>query len=62
MAQKPFIVPIPGTTKLNRLEENVRAAEVTLTQNELNDINEALSKITIKGERYPKRLNGSVGK
>ena len=62
LAQKPFIVPIPGTTKLNRLEENVGAAEVTLTQNELNDINEALSKITIKGERYPKRLNGSVGK
>ena len=62
LAQKPFIVPIPGTTKSNRLEENVGAAEVTLTQNELNDINEALSKIIIKGERYPKRLNGSVGK
>jgi len=53
LAQKPWIVPIPGTRKLERLEENLGAADVELTSEELRDLNEALSKIKISGERYP---------
>ena len=53
LAQKPWIVPIPGTRKLERLEENLGAAEVELASEELHDLNEALSKIEISGERYP---------
>ncbi|MGG4040556.1 aldo/keto reductase [Bacillus smithii] len=53
LAQKPWIVPIPGTRKLERLEENLGAVDVELTQEELSDLNKALSKIEISGDRYP---------
>ncbi|MEW5920757.1 MAG: aldo/keto reductase [Bacillota bacterium] len=53
LAQKPWIVPIPGTRKLERLEENIGAADIELTPEELSDLNDALSKIKISGERYP---------
>ena len=56
LAKKPWIVPIPGTTKLNRLEENIRAAEVELTAGELREIEGAASNITVQGERYPEHL------
>ena len=56
LAQKPWIVPIPGTTKLNRLEENIGAASISLTADDLREIEEAASKITIEGERYPEAL------
>jgi aryl-alcohol dehydrogenase-like predicted oxidoreductase len=56
LAQKPWIVPIPGTTKLNRLEENIGAAKVELTAADLKDINDAAAKITVEGGRYPERL------
>lgn len=62
LAQKPWIVPIPGTTKLHRLEENLGAAEVELTADDLREIDEAASKITIQGARYPKHLQERVGK
>ncbi len=55
-------MPIPGTTKLSRLEENLKAAEVTLSKEELNAINSEISKIEIIGERYPEELNVLVGK
>ena len=59
LAQKPFIVPIPGTSKMKSMEENVRAAEVTFTEEEMKEINEILSQITIVGERYdPESENG----
>jgi aryl-alcohol dehydrogenase-like predicted oxidoreductase len=61
LAQKPWIVPIPGTTKLNRLEENIQAAQITLTSNELKDINAALEKIRIVGDRYPEELEKRTG-
>jgi aryl-alcohol dehydrogenase-like predicted oxidoreductase len=60
LAQKPWIVPIPGTTKLHRLEENLRAADVELTPADLRDIDDALSKIALKGERYPAFLQAMV--
>jgi Predicted oxidoreductases (related to aryl-alcohol dehydrogenases) len=53
LAQKPWIVPIPGTTKLHRLDENLGALDVALTSDDLNKIDEAVSKINILGERYP---------
>ncbi|GER66832.1 aldo/keto reductase [Weizmannia acidilactici] len=53
LAQKPWIVPIPGTRKLERLEENLGAADVELTPEELKDLNDVLSKIKISGDRYP---------
>ena len=56
LAQKPWIVPIPGTTKLNRLEENIGAAAVELTPDDLREINSAASKITVQGTRYPENL------
>src|SRR5690606_36446645 len=56
MAQKPFIVPIPGTTKLYRLQENIGATKVSLTNEELNRMNSALATIKIVGERYPTQL------
>jgi aryl-alcohol dehydrogenase-like predicted oxidoreductase len=62
LAQKSWIVPIPGTRKLERLEENLGAAEVELTPEELNDLNDALSKIEISGERYPAEYANRVGK
>lgn len=62
LAQKPWIVPIPGTTKLHRLEENLGAADVKLTADDLREIEEAASKITIEGARYPQHLQARVGK
>ena len=56
LAQKPWIVPIPGTTKLHRLEENVKAADVELTAEDLADIEIAASQITIQGARYPEAM------
>jgi aryl-alcohol dehydrogenase-like predicted oxidoreductase len=56
LAKKPWIVPIPGTTKLNSLEENIGAAEVELTAGELREIEGAASNITVQGERYPEHL------
>ncbi len=56
LVQKPWIVPIPGTTKLHRLEENVKAADVELTADDLADIESAASQITIQGARYPEAL------
>ncbi|MEF2093227.1 aldo/keto reductase [Bacillus sp. CFBP9009] len=62
LAQKQWIVPIPGTRKLERLEENLGAADVELTHKELNDLNKALSKIEISGDRYPAEYANRVGK
>jgi|SRR5579884_296322 aryl-alcohol dehydrogenase-like predicted oxidoreductase len=56
LAQKPWIVPIPGTTKLSRLEENIGAAAVELTPDDLREIDNAASQITIQGARYPEEL------
>jgi aryl-alcohol dehydrogenase-like predicted oxidoreductase len=56
LARKPWIVPIPGTTKLHRLEENIGAAGITLTQEDLRDIEDAAAKISIQGARYPEAL------
>jgi aryl-alcohol dehydrogenase-like predicted oxidoreductase len=53
LAQKPWIVPIPGTTKLHRLEENLRAVEMELTAGDLREINAEISKIDVQGERLP---------
>jgi len=53
LAQKPWIVPIPGTRKLERLEENLSAVDINITAEELSDLNDALSKIKISGDRYP---------
>ena len=61
LAQKPWMVPIPGTTKLNRLEENIGAAEVELTQNDLDEIDAAASQIDVQGARYPERLEQMTG-
>lgn len=61
LAQRPWIVPIPGTTKLSRLEENLAAAAVTLTPDDLQDIDEAAAKITVHGARYPERLEKMTG-
>jgi len=61
LAQKPWIVPIPGTTKLSRLEENMGSADVALTSEELTDINSALEKIKVVGDRYPEALEKSTG-
>ncbi|CCV12853.1 aldo/keto reductase [Mesorhizobium sp. STM 4661] len=62
LAQKPWIVPIPGTTKLHRLEENLGAADVELTSGDLRDIESALSQITVQGDRYPAHLQARVGR
>ncbi|HTR81907.1 MAG TPA: aldo/keto reductase [Bacteroidota bacterium] len=61
LAQKPWIVPIPGTTKLHRLEENIGAANIALNSEELSDINEALEKIDVAGNRYPEALEKRTG-
>ncbi|MCJ0761655.1 aldo/keto reductase [Variovorax terrae] len=61
LAQKPWIVPIPGTTKLHRLEENLGAVEVVLTTADLADIQSAATAIQIEGERYPERLMKTTG-
>jgi aryl-alcohol dehydrogenase-like predicted oxidoreductase len=62
LAQKPWIVPIPGTTKLHRLEENIGAANVELTASDLRKIEDATSKITVHGARYPAYLQERVGR
>jgi len=62
LAQKPWIVPIPGTTKLHRLEENIGAAEVELTPDDLREIDSAASKITVQGARYPEKLEQMTGR
>jgi aryl-alcohol dehydrogenase-like predicted oxidoreductase len=61
LAQKPWIVPIPGTTKLHRLDENIGAAAVELTPDDLLEIDSATSKIMIQGARYPERLERMAG-
>ena len=61
LARKPWIVPIPGTTKLARLEENIGAAAVELTPDDLRDIDSAASKIKVEGARYPERLEKMTG-
>ena len=62
LAQKPWIVPIPGTTKLQRLEENLGAAMLELSADALREIDSAASKITVHGDRYPEHLNRMVGR
>nr|WP_159464135.1 aldo/keto reductase [Scandinavium goeteborgense] len=62
LAQKPWIVPIPGTTKLHRLEENLGAADITLSQAELRKIGLALEAVKIVGDRYPAALQARVGR
>jgi aryl-alcohol dehydrogenase-like predicted oxidoreductase len=62
LAQRPWIVPIPGTTKLNRLEENTAAAGVDLTAHDIADIGRVLSAVTVKGARYPEHLQALVGR
>jgi aryl-alcohol dehydrogenase-like predicted oxidoreductase len=62
LAQKPWIVPIPGTTKLHRLDENIGAVSVELTPDELCDIENAASKITVQGARYPEKLEQMTGR
>jgi aryl-alcohol dehydrogenase-like predicted oxidoreductase len=62
LAQRSWIVPIPGTTKLNRLEENIGAADVHLTAEDLRSIEEAAQKMPIHGARYPAHLQALVGR
>ena len=62
LAQKPWIVPIPGTTKLHRLEENIGAAAVELTADDLHKIGDALSEIEVVGDRYPAHLQKLVSR
>ncbi len=62
LAQKPWIVPIPGTTKLHRLEENIAAAGLQLSSSDLREIEDAVSKVTIQGDRYPPHLMEQVGR
>src|SRR3989440_3549474 len=62
LAQKPWIVPIPGTTKLHRLEENIGTASVELTADDLREIDSAASKIKVEGARYPENLQKMVGR
>jgi aryl-alcohol dehydrogenase-like predicted oxidoreductase len=62
LTRKPWIVPIPGTTKLHRLEENILAAEVELTRSDLQEIDEVLSTSSVNGARYPKHLEALVGR
>ncbi len=62
LAQKPWIVPIPGTTKLHRLDENIGAGEIELTSNDLFEIDSAALKITVHGARYPEKLEQMTGR
>jgi aryl-alcohol dehydrogenase-like predicted oxidoreductase len=62
LVQKPWIVPIPGTTKLHRLEENLGAVNVTLEQSDIAEIKKALAEIDIEGERYPAHLMATTGR
>ena len=61
LAQKPWIVPIPGTTKLARLEENIGAVDLDLSADDLREIDEAAAKVPVVGERYPEHLQKLVG-
>ena len=61
LAQKPWIIPIPGTTKLHRLEENMGAVAIELTSGDLSEIETAASSITIEGARYPEDLERRTG-
>jgi aryl-alcohol dehydrogenase-like predicted oxidoreductase len=62
LAQKPWIVPIPGTTKPHRLQENIGAASVELTQQDLGELESAASKIAVRGARYPEHLQKLIGR
>jgi aryl-alcohol dehydrogenase-like predicted oxidoreductase len=62
LAQKPWIVPIPGTTKMHRLEENIGAASVELSPDDLRQLEIAASKIAVQGARYPEELQKLVGR
>jgi aryl-alcohol dehydrogenase-like predicted oxidoreductase len=62
LAQKPWIVPIPGTTKLHRLDENIGAVSVELTPDDLRNIDVAASNITVQGARYPEKLEQMTGR
>jgi aryl-alcohol dehydrogenase-like predicted oxidoreductase len=62
LAQKTWIVPIPGTTKLNRLEENIAAVEIELTTDDLDEIENAASQIEVQGDRYPQHLEQMTGR
>jgi aryl-alcohol dehydrogenase-like predicted oxidoreductase len=62
LAQKPWIVPIPGTTKMHRLEENIGGADVVLTADDLRNIEGALSQIAVQGDRYPAHLQARVNR
>lgn len=62
LAQKPFIVPIPGTTKMHRLDENMKSAEIVLSAEDIQSLNDEISKIEIAGDRYPKELASRVGR
>jgi len=62
LAQKPWIVPIPGTTKLHRLKENIGAVSIELTPDDLREIESAASKITVRGARYPEKLEQMTGR
>jgi aryl-alcohol dehydrogenase-like predicted oxidoreductase len=62
LAQKPWIVPIPGTTKLHRLEENIGATSIELTTDDLREIEDAASKINVQGARYPEHLEQMTGR
>ena len=62
LAQKPWIVPIPGTTKLHRLEENLGGADITLTAADIRDIGVAFSQLQVEGERYPPEMQKLVGR
>jgi aryl-alcohol dehydrogenase-like predicted oxidoreductase len=61
LAQKPWIVPIPGTTKLARLEENIGAVAIELNTDDLREIDEAASKISVQGARYPEHIEKMTG-
>jgi aryl-alcohol dehydrogenase-like predicted oxidoreductase len=62
LAQKPWIVPIPGTTKVSRLEENLKGEQLTLTNEDLNEIENAFANVQVQGARYPQHLQARVGK
>ncbi len=62
LAQKPWIVPIPGTTKLHRLQENLGAADLSLTSEDLREIETAASEIEVQGARYPEKLEAMTGR
>ena len=62
LARKPWIVPIPGTTKLHRLDENIDAAAIELTRQDLWAIEEAVSRMSVQGDRYPATQAGMTGR